>query len=59
VQELLPVLANYNIFVHLNSLIRLLDDFFKNFFLALFLLENFSDQVLGIKASWNEQNMFF
>jgi hypothetical protein len=59
VQELLPVLANYNIFVHLNSLIRLLDDLFKNFFLALFLLENFSDQVLGIKASWNEQNMFF
>jgi len=43
VQELLPVLANYNIFVHLNSLIRLLDDLFKNFFLALFLLENFSD----------------
>jgi hypothetical protein len=59
VQELLPVLADDNIFVHLNSLIRLLDDLFKDFFLALFLLENFSDQVLGIKASRNEQIMLF
>jgi hypothetical protein len=58
-QELLPVLANDSILVHLDSLIRLLDDLFKDFFLALFFLENLSDQVLGIKTSWNEQNMLF
>jgi hypothetical protein len=56
---LLPVLAEDSILVHLDSLIRLLDDLFKDFFLSLFLLKNFSDQVLGIKASWNEHVMLF
>jgi hypothetical protein len=42
-QKLLPVLAKYSIFIHLNSLIWLLNDFFKDFFLTLFFLEYFSN----------------